>query len=82
MSRGQFTYNQGKMRMHTEKLEIYDICVELRKLAQTPLVQRTADACAQAASLLEIMRETIITSSSNDLTVEKLKEILSRQGEG
>jgi hypothetical protein len=68
--------------METEKLEISDICVELRKLTKAPLADRTNAACAQAASLLEILRETIIASRSNDPGVQRLKSILAAQGEG
>lgn len=79
--------------MENQKIEIADICAELEKLARSGVfAQRTTDACTQAASLLSRIREVIITDLSENWhtpgsratqgIVEKLKDILVKQGEG
>jgi hypothetical protein len=69
--------------MENETLEIYDISVELQKLAHCGVLpQRTANACAQASALLTTMREVILTVRSDTALVAQLKDILSKQGEG
>lgn len=74
---------QWALYMQPEKIEIAEIGTELRKLARSGvLTRRTADACAQAAWLLERMREVIVTGPSDTVVVETLKQILAEQGEG
>jgi hypothetical protein len=69
--------------MQNQKLEIAEIRKELGQLAQSGILrQRAADACIQAASLLERMREVVLTGPSRAAIVEKLKWILVEQGEG
>jgi hypothetical protein len=79
--------------VENQNIEIADISVELQKLASSGLfTQHTADACAQAASLLERIREAVLTGLSENWhtpgpsamkeIVEKLKKILAEQGEG
>lgn len=68
-------------------MEIFDICVELERLAGSGLfAEPTADACEQAASLLRRMRELIITGpglpDAGGDTLGKLKWLLAEQGEG
>jgi hypothetical protein len=65
------------------KVEIYDISVELKKLAKSGVIRpHTATACKQAADLLVQMREIILTESDAAVVHEKLRWLLAKQGEG
>lgn len=66
------------------QLEIYDISVVLKSLGSCSAAfpQRTVDACNQAAFLLTQMREIVLSRISSDEIVEKLRDILAKQGEG
>jgi hypothetical protein len=73
--------------MESEKIAIYDIRIELEKIASSGVVpQRTADACRQAASLLQAMREVVIKSPDYEIPdeekVRQLRRVLAIQGEG
>jgi hypothetical protein len=67
-----------------EKLETFDIGVELGKLGNSGVLPpRTASACGQAAWMLKAMREIVLNPELSDAAiVEKLKLILSRHHEG
>jgi hypothetical protein len=68
--------------MH-DPIEISDIADILKKLANSDVILPNArKACGQGASLLTEMRAIIISSDSNDATVQRLKWILAQQGEG
>jgi len=83
--------------MDNSKIEIVDICDELEKLAGSGiLLERTAEACIQAASFLKAMLDALIPDRvssgagviatnglvSDAVKVEKLMWLLSEQGHG
>lgn len=69
--------------MSNQKIEISDICIELRKLSGSGVFEpHTTDACSQAAALLERMRELVLGGRDETNIVENLKQLLYEQGEG
>jgi len=65
------------------KMRIPEICAELEELAATGVQNRnTAEVCLQAASLLRMMRETILSGLPESTVVEQLEGMLVGQGQG
>lgn len=69
--------------MNDQKIEIFDICDELQKLAGSGVFSPyTVEACTQGASLLKKIREVVMSNRDEGTIVEDLRLILAAQGEG
>jgi hypothetical protein len=65
-------------------MEIYDISVRLKELANTKVLRdEYRPACLQAASLLRKFRAKVLDPKQSDsVIVEQLRQLLVQQGEG
>lgn len=64
-------------------MEIADICLHLRKLANLEVFDpELRDACAQAESLLMEMRTLVLVPRPGNDNLEQLRLLLAKQGEG
>jgi len=64
-------------------MEIADICLHLRKLANLEVFDPDLRAArAQAASLLTEMRALVLLPRPDNDNLEQLRLLLARQGEG
>lgn len=69
--------------MSEKPIEIYDLAVELNKLAASGVLRpHTRQACSQAAALLVQMREVILTGRDPKAALADLHELMVKQGEG
>jgi hypothetical protein len=69
--------------MEDKRMEISSICMELKKLADSGVLdQNTRGACTQAMTLLTQLRTIAISELADPLAMEKLRFMLVRQGEG